>query len=116
MNATQAKKTAKAYLDKISREHEREYNRLMAEEEQEAKALWKKRGPALIKQITGYIEKASAKGDHHTYAPSDVNPNGDQIIYLEESDWPAYELLMAYFRGQGFEVEEYQYHGMKITW
>src|ERR1700675_2259724 len=116
MKAAEARKTAKEYLDKMGREHDREYNRLMAEEKRESEAVWKKRGHALVKQIDGYIAKASAKGDHHTYAPSDVNPNGDMIIYLEEPDWPAYELLMQHFRGEGYNVEEYQYHGMKITW
>jgi hypothetical protein len=116
MRAAEARKRAKAYMDKVGRDHDREYNRLMAEEKRESEALWEKRSPALIKQINGYIETASAEGDHHTYAPSDVNPNGDQIIYLEDGDHGIHDMLMKYFRAQGYTVEEYQYHGMKITW
>jgi hypothetical protein len=116
MKAAEARERARAYLNKLGREHEREYKRLMAEEKREAEAVWEKRSPALIKQINGWIAKASAKGDHGTYEPTDVNPNGDQIIYLEDGDHPIHDMLMKYFRSQGYTVEEYQYHGMKITW
>lgn len=116
MNVTQARKKAAAYINKITQDHAREYDRIVLEDKKEAEALWKTRGAVLIKQIEGYINEASAKGDRHTYAPTSVNPSGDQIIYLCPADRPIYKLLMNHFIEEGFEVEEYQYYGMKITW
>ena len=29
---------------------------------------------------------------------------------------PIHDLLMEHYRSEGYDVEEYQNHGMKITW
>jgi hypothetical protein len=116
LKAAEARKKAKDAIAKLQRDHDIEYAATKAKEARQAEALWKKRGPALVSQIEGYIKKASAKGYHGTWAPSDLNPNGDEIIWVKDADLPIHELLMDYFRNEGYDVEEYQNGGMKITW
>ncbi len=116
LKAAEAKQAAKVYYDKLVSDHAVEYKSTMAREKKAADALWAQRGETLVAQIEGYIREASKNGKHVTFAPSDVNPNGDEVIYLEDSDRPIYTMLMNYFRKNGFSVEEFQYNGMRITW
>ena len=63
------------------------------------------------------IARAAKNGQRGTYEPSTLNPNGDEIIWLEDKrDHPIHDLLMEHYRGEGYKVEEYQNHGMKIEW
>lgn len=114
--ATQAQKTAKSWLDKANKDHKREYNKLKEKERAATAAMWPTRGLMWVEKIEGYIKKAAAKGNHHTYEPTSTNPNGDLIIYIGAGDKPIYEKLMQHFRDKGFTVEEYQHGGMEITW
>ena len=116
ITATEARKTAKSWLDKADKDHDREYNKLKEEERVATAFMWPTRGLMWVEKIEGYIKKAAAKGDHGTYEPSRANPNGDHVIYIIPDDKPIYEKLMQHFRDQGFTVEEYQYFGMSISW
>jgi len=116
MNATEAREKAKRAIAKLQRDHEMEYRATLVKKTKQAEALWKKRGSALVSQVEGYIKTAAAKGHHGTYAPSDLNPNGDEVIWVKDADLPIHEMLMNHFRNEGYAVEEYQSGGMKITW
>jgi hypothetical protein len=116
MNAAEARKKAKGAIAKLQRDHDKEYEAAKAKDARQAEALWKKRGSAWVSKIEGYIKTAAAKGYHGTYASSDLNPNGDEIIWVKDADLPIHEMLMDYFRNEGYDVEEYQNGGMKITW
>lgn len=87
-----------------------------AREAQTSASLWRKRGPELVAQIDSYIEKASLRGQHGIDEPSDINPNGDSIIWLKETDRPIHKFLMDHYRREGFTVEEYTPVALKITW
>jgi hypothetical protein len=115
-DAMQAQKAVQKYMTKLSKDHARTYDKMKEKESEEAGTLWKTRGQLLVNKIEGYIKKAASIGHNYTLEPTTTNPYGDQIIYLGEGDWPIYKMLMEHFRGQGYLVEEYQYHGMKITW
>jgi hypothetical protein len=70
-----------------------------------------------VTKIDRWIARAASEGHHGTFEPTTLNPNGDEIIWLEDKrDHPIHDLLMEHYRGEGYEVEEYQNHGMKITW
>ena len=116
MNAQEAKKASKAYYNKLVADHAVEYKKMMAREKAEEDRVWADHGEALVKKIDGWIEKAAKAGKHNTYEPTDVNPHGDDVIYLEDEDRPIYHKVMDHFRAKGFEVEEYQYLGFKIEW
>jgi hypothetical protein len=116
MNAAEARRMAKGAIDKLQRDHDIEYEATKAKKEREAAVLWKKRGDVLVSQIEGYIQKAAEKGHRGIWEPSDLNPNGDEIIWVKKADLPIHEMLMDYFRNEGYDVEEYQNGGMKITW
>lgn len=116
MKAAEARKRTKAWHVKAGRDHDKEYNAIMAREKQHAAKVWRERGTALVTRIDRWIAKASAEGHNGIYEPSDLNPNGDEVIWLDEPNWPIHELLMEHYRGEGYEVEEYQNHGLKITW
>lgn len=116
MNALEARKTTDNYLAKVEREHEIARKKLLAKEHKQTAALWEKRGPAPIAQIDGYIRRAAAKGGNGTWEPTNINPNGDSVIYLDGEDQLVKELLMDYFRNEGFTVTDYMYGGLKITW
>jgi hypothetical protein len=116
MNAAQARSAVNQWHIEAGREN-REYNRKrIAREKATAAAVWKERGDALVTKIDGWIAKASKDGKRGTYEPTDLNPNGDEVIWLKKAEQPIFELLMEHFRNEGFEVEEYQNYGMKITW
>lgn len=87
----------------------------IARERRESAALWKTRGLEWTAKINGWIEEASKKGKHGTYAPSDIGPNGDQVIWIPESDRSIHKLLMEHYRDAGFNVKEYSPLGMMIT-
>jgi hypothetical protein len=117
MRAAEARKIAKDCIAKLQRDHEIEYKATMAREKKHAAAVWKERGDVLVAKIDRWIADAAAKGHHGTFEPSTLNPNGDEVIWLEDKgDWPIHDLLMEHYRGEGYTVEEYQNHGMKITW
>lgn len=116
LKAAQARKQADEYVAGLQRKHEKEHNEFKAKEYNRIETLWRKRRDALVSLIEGYITKAAAKGNNHTWEPTSVNPNGDDIIYLEKPDQALKEKLMEYFRGNGFMVVDYQYGGLKITW
>lgn len=116
LKAAEAKKAAQTYYNKLVSDHAVEYKQIMERERKETERVWAKRGDALVAQIEGYIKKASLNGQHVTFEPTDVNPGGDEVIYLEDKDRPIHKKLMDYFRQNGFTVEEYQYNGFKITW
>lgn len=116
LKAAEAKQASKAYYNKLVRDHAVEYEQIMARERKETAKVWALRGEALVEKIEGYIEKASKDGKHVTFEPTDVNPKGDEVIYLEDEDRPIYKMLMDYIRKNGFMVAEYQYNGFKITW
>lgn len=111
-----ARKAASDWLKKTVEENKEWNRKRVAQETMESKTLWKSRGPELIAQIDGYIKRASAQGKHGILEPSDLNPHGDPIIWLSESDQPIHKLLMAHYRKQGFTVVEYTPLGLKITW
>jgi hypothetical protein len=116
IKAAEAKKTSQAYYNKLVSDHAVEYKKIMAREHKETERVWADHGEAVVAQIELAIKKAAAKGLHTTYEPTDVNPSGDEIIYLEDGDRPIHKKLMEYFRQNGFTVEEFQYNGMKISW
>jgi hypothetical protein len=117
MKAAEARKATAAWHRKVQREHDAEYKATMSREKKHAAAVWEERGDALVAKIDKWIAKAASEGHNGTYEPSNLNPNGDEVIWLEDKrDWPIHELLMEHYRGEGYEVEEYQNHGMKITW
>jgi len=116
IKAHEAKQAAKTYYNKLVSDHAVEYKKIVERERKETEKVWALRGTKLVEQIEGWIKDASAKGLHTTYAPTDVNPSGDEIIYLEDEDRPIHDKLMDYFRKNGFTVEEFQYNGMKISW
>ena len=112
LTAAHARKTVSTVQAKLIKEHQDEYEAIEAKRRKVAQDVWDRRGNLLITKIEGYIRKAAAKGERYTWEPTTTNPNGDQIIYLGEGDLPIHELLMAYFRRNGFTVEEYQYGGI----
>lgn len=114
--AAQAKKTYDKWLEKATYEHDKEYNRIMAKENREAHDAWNERGQEWVDKIEGWIRKASANGQRGTYEPSCINPNGDQVIWLQGRDQKIHKLLMAYFRNNGYTVTEYSPFAMKIEW
>lgn len=117
MKAAEARRKAKAVIAKLQRDHEVEYKETMAREKKHANAVWDERGDALVAKIDGWIAEASAQGHQGTFAPSEINPNGDEVIWLEDKrDWPIHDLLMLHYRAEGYDVEEFQNHGMRITW
>jgi len=116
MNVKIARKATSDWMKKVTLENKEWNRKRVIRETRIATDLWKKRGPVLIAQIDGYIKKASANGHHGTYAPSAINPNGDPIIWLDETDRPIHYLLMDYYRAQGFTVAEYTPIGLKIEW
>lgn len=116
MNAAEAKKTTKSVLIKLQRDHEKERKTFLTNESRSVQKLWKERGPVLIAQIEGHIKEAAAKGHNCIDVPTKINPNGEAIFYLQKPDQPLHDVLMDHFRKQGFEVEEYQYFGLEITW
>jgi hypothetical protein len=116
LKASEAKQASKAYYNKLVSDHAVEYKKIMAREHKETERVWALRGDTLVAQIEGYIKKASKEGGHVTFAPSDINPNGDEVIWLDDADRPIHKKLMDYFRKNGFTVVEYAHNGMKITW
>lgn len=116
MNAATAKKNSKDWLAQAQREN-KDYNReRIAREKRESSALWKTRGVEWVKQIDVDIERASKQGQHHTFLPSHINPDGDLVIWLPESDRPIHQLLMKHYRDKGFNVKEYSPIALAITW
>lgn len=116
LKASQARKQADDRIAEIRRNHEKQFKETKAKESKRIEGLWSQRRDALITQIEGYITKAAAKGNDNTWEPTDINPNGDDIIYLTKIDQPLKDKLMEYFRGNGFKVVDYEYGGLKITW
>ena len=116
LKASEARDIATEYSNKMEREYETKRKVREKKEREYSEAMWKERGPALVHQIEGYIRKAAAEGSHGTWEPSSINRKGDSILYLSLDDVPVKELLMTYFRLQGFMVEDYAYGGLKITW
>ena len=116
LKASEAKQASKTYYNKLVSDHAVEYKKIMERERKETEKVWAKRGNALVAQIEGWIKKASLNGEHVTFEPSDINPNGDEVIWLDDADRPIHKKLMDYFRKNGFKVEEYDHNGMKITW
>src|SRR5271167_275407 len=104
MNAATARKAASDWMKKAIKENKEWNLKRIIRETYESTAQWKRRGPTLIAQIDGYIKEASIQGKHGTYAPSDINPYGDPIIWLKETDRPIHQLLMNYYRDLGFTV------------
>jgi|HubBroStandDraft_5_1064220.scaffolds.fasta_scaffold05868_5 hypothetical protein len=116
MNAAKARKAVEDWMVKVTKEN-RSYNReRIKEEDRIAAALWKEKGALFLRKIDGYIKKASSNGRRYINEPSRINPNGDTVIWLEESDRPIYKILMAHYRQQGFTVEEYEPLGFRIEW
>ena len=116
MDAANARKAASDWLEKATKENQEWNRKRIAKETREAETLWKKRGPVLVAQIDSYIRKASSNGHHEIYEPSKLNPNGDSIIWLEESDGPIHEILIGHYRKQGFTVKEFTPIALKIEW
>lgn len=116
LKASQARKQVDDHIAELRRKHEKEFNETKAREHKRVEAIWSERRDALITQIEGYIAKEAAKGNNNTWEPTEINPNGDDIIYLTVVDRPIKQKLMEYFRGNGFTVEDYQYGGFKISW
>lgn len=116
LKAAEAKQASRAYYNKLVSDHKVEYSKIVARERKETQKVWAYHGEELVERIEGYIRTASTAGKHVTFEPTDVNPHGDEVIYLEEEDRPIYKMVMDYFRKNGFTVEEYQYNGFKITW
>lgn len=116
LKASQARKQAEDHVAELRRKHEKAYKETKAKEYKQIETLWSKRRDDLVNMIEGYITRAAAKGNTNTWEPTDINPNGDDIIYLEKPDQPIKEKLVAYFRGNGFTVVDYMYGGLKITW
>ena len=116
MTADTARKASADWMKKATKENKEWYQKRIARETREVAALWKKRSSILVAQIDSYITKASANGLHGTWEPSDINPNGDPIIWLNEIDRQIHILLMDHYRDQGFTVVEYTPIGLKITW
>ncbi len=116
MNAALAKINSKTWLDNAQKEN-KEYNlRRLAAEKKESLALWRTVGIKWVSKIDGWIQEASSKGKHGTYASSRINPDGDTVIWLASTDKPIYELLMKHYRDRGFDVNEYYPLGIEITW
>jgi hypothetical protein len=116
MSASRARKAAREWMKKVTEENA-QWNEVRTKQQARISAdLWKKRGPALVAEIDGYIKKASVNGEHGIYEPSEINPYGDPIIWLEEADRPIHKLLMDHYRLQGFRVLEYTPIGLKIEW
>jgi hypothetical protein len=116
MNALEARGHAKNWLEKTTKENN-QWNDARKKKEDKAEAtLWKKRGPELTRRIDGYIKKAALGGYHSIYEPSDINPGGDPIIWLGESDYIIHQTLIKHYRDKGFKVEEYTPYALKITW
>ncbi len=116
LKAHEAKAAAQTYYNKLVSDHAIEYKQIMERERKETEKVWALRGDALVAQIEGYIKKASLAGQHVTFEPSDINPNGDEVIWLAEENRPIHKKLISYFRKNGFKVVEYDHIGMKITW
>jgi hypothetical protein len=116
LKASEAKQASKKYYNKLVSDHAVEYKKIMERERRETEKVWALRGEAFAEEIEGWIRKAAKAGKHSTYEPSDINPNGDEVIWLEDQDRPIHDKLMNYFRGNGFKVTEYANLGMKIEW
>jgi hypothetical protein len=116
LKASEAKKTSQAYYNKLVSDHAVEYKKIKERERKETEKVWALRGEELVAKIEGWIKKAAARGQHVTLEPSDINPNGDEVIWLDDVDRPIHNKLMDYFRKNGFTVVEYSPNAMKITW
>src|SRR5271169_1605506 len=104
LKASEAKRAAKVYYDKLVSDHAVEYKRTAERERKQAEKIWVERGEELVEKIEGWITHAAVKGQHVTFEPTDVNPGGDEVIYLKDSDLPIYKMVMDYFRRNGFTV------------
>src|SRR5271165_6634755 len=105
MNASTARKATSDWMKKAIKDNIEWDTKREMHEARVSTALWRKRGPALVSQIDGYIKKSATNGKHGIWEPSDINPNGDPIIWLNETDRPIHKLLMQYYRDKGFVVE-----------
>src|SRR5258708_1202792 len=116
MNAATARKATDDWMKKATKDNIQWNKEREKREASVSAALWKTRAPVLLAKIEGYIKEASGNGGRGTFAPSVINPNGDPIIWLEKTDGPIHQRLMAHYRGQGFAVTEYSPMALKITW
>ncbi len=116
MNVHDARGATAAARARMNKEWEAEHEKFMAKQTKEIEARWKERGQMWITKIEGYIKKAAAKGDNYVWEPNTTNPNGSEIIYVGAGDYLIHKKLMEHFRNLGFNVQEYMYGGMKITW
>lgn len=116
MTAQQATSIVKKITLERQRKYEQDRKAALEEEKRVIETVWKMHGKDLIKQIDGFIEKSALQGRTYTYEPSRSNPNGDEVIYLDDIHLPIKNKLMVHYINKGFFVVDYAYGGIKITW